>query len=314
MSLYGTWREVAIAAAPTQSKIINLFIKNTPWLANMLVEPTSNGIQHAFEKVMSITEPQVIDLDAALPIIGAETELDYVDVSQIGGQMYVGEDKIQSLKTTPEAYFDKRLRIILPKTAMSLEKTLLVNSYLKYANDNSNSQTAGGVNTGNMYSMICVNQSPEEINALYNPAGWGNGQVFDAKKISNGALMPMPTAVSPTNNLGYGSRIKSQIGVQLANPNYVSSINDIDVVIDAGTATGRAALPTEAQIDDMILNAEAMGSPQAVIVMPVQVLNALYAYKASALRMSVEDQNFDRRIAMWNSTPIIPTYNFGTTS
>ncbi len=314
MSKFGTFREVALAAAPKQSTLINTFLRNTPFLSNMPIEPTSNGLQHVFEKVMKIVEPQVVDLDAPLPLINAETELDTVNVSQIGGQMYVGEDKLNTLGQSADAYFDRRLRIIMPKTAMSLEKSLLVNSFLAYATANSNTQTAGGTNTGNMYSMLAVNWQPEEINGLYNPKGWGRGSVFDAARINGGALMPMPVSVDAEQNLGYGSRIKSQLGVQLANPRYVSAINDIDVVIDTGEATGRAAIPSEEQMDDMILNADGVGSGSTVIYMPAEVMVAMNAYKGSALQMNVQDTNFDRQIASWNGTPVVPTYNFGKTS
>jgi len=313
MSIYGNYRELAIEKAPKQAALINKFLEMVPFLANMPMAPTSDGLQHLFEIVKSVTTPKAVDLDAPLPIINAETELGRTNVSQFGGIMTVGEDKVKTLNKTSEQYFDDRLRIIMPQTAQELEKSLLVNSFLAYANANSNSQTAGGTNTGNMYSMLCVNWIEGSIEGLYDPDGWGRGQVFDAAKISGGDLMLIKD--KDGNDIpGYSSRIKSQMGVQLADERFVSAINNIDIVIDASEATGRKAIPTEEQIDDMIDNARGYDGGRPVIYCDTRTLIALNTYKGSALEMRVADDNFDRLIASWNGVALVATRNFGKTS
>lgn len=308
MSTLNVFRELAIQTATKQPGLVDSLTEEAPIFAMIPMQAASNGIQNKYEELQDATGAQVVDLDAALPTIDSNGEVKTVDLNQLGGKMEVGEDKLKVLGLSPGQYFDKKLPAILRVTGANLETSILYNNIRAYANTNSNLLSAGGSNSGAMYSMLCVKWVPGETTGLYNPMGWGNGKVFDFTLLNGGNLHTL----SDTTTLGYAQRMKLHIGMQLANPRYVSGISNIDLVASGSTPTGVVALPTEMQIDDMILNAR--GNPgNTFIYMHPKLKNALNVYKGSALQTNVMDTNFNRVFDMWNGIPIITSYNFSQT-
>ncbi len=56
------------------------------------MEPSSHGLWNIYESMKDITGGDLVDLDAPLPKVSAESELKQTDLSIIGGEMEVGED------------------------------------------------------------------------------------------------------------------------------------------------------------------------------------------------------------------------------
>lgn len=308
MSILNTFRELAIKTATKQSVEVDALTEEAPIFAMFPMEPASNGIQNKYEELKNVTGAQVIDLDGAIPAVDANGEIKTTDLNQIAGKQEAGEDKLNVLGWSPAQYFDKKLPSILRVTGAALETSILYNNIRAYALANSRLQNAGGSNSGNMYSMLCVKWVSGETTGLYNPAGWGNGKVFDFKPINGGALHTL----SDGQTLGYAQRMKMHIGIQLANPRYVSGISNIDLVASTTTSTGFVKLPTEAQIDQMVLDAR--GNPgNTFIYMHPKLKNALNVYKGSSLRTDVMVSDFNRTFDLWNGIPIVTSYNFLTT-
>lgn len=309
MSTKNTFRELAIESAKKQPGMVDAVTEEAPIFAMMPMQAASNGIQNKYEELKDVDGAQVIDLDDAIPAVDANGEIRTEDLNQIAGKMEVGEDKLNVLGTTIGGYFDKKLPSILRVTGANLETSILYNNIRAYAKANDKLASAGGSNDGAMFSMLCVKWVPGETTGLFNPKGWGNGKVFDFAQINGGNLYPLMT---DSDVLGYGQRMKLHIGVQLANPRYVSGIANIDLVASDSTDTGYVALPTEAQIDDMLL--EARSNPaNTFIYMHPKVKNALNVYKGSALQTNVMDTNYNRTFDLWNGHRIVTSYNFLTT-
>jgi len=308
MSTKNLFRELAIKTATKQPGVVDYITEESPIFAMIPMQAASNGIQNKFEELKDVTGAQFVDLDDVIPAIDANGEIVTTDLNQIAGKMEVGEDKLNVLGSSIGQYFDGKLPSILRATGANLETTILYNNIRAYAKANSRLADAGGTNSGSMYSMLCVKWVTGETTGLYDPNGWGNGKVFDIMPINGGTLHTL----SDGQTLGYAQRMKMRIGVQLANPRYVSGIANIDLVASTSESTGFVKLPTEAMIDDMILNAR--GNPgNTFIYMHPKLKNALNTYKGSSLRTDVMVNDFNRTFDLWNGIPIITSYNFSQT-
>jgi hypothetical protein len=304
--LKNLFREIAIKDAPKQGVLVDSVTEESPILDMLPMTAASNGIQNVYEELKEIEGAQVVNLDEALPTVGADGEIKSVDLSVLGGIQEVGEDKAGKMGG-PAAYFAGKMPAILSETGSNVEKSLINNSIKPYAKANGRMQDAGGVNGGNMFSIACVKWVQGETTGLYDPTGFGNGKLFDIAPLNGGNFYKDDNKV-----LVYGQRIKTYLGVQLANPRNVSAIANIDLVVDTESATGYEALPTEAQIDEMLL--QARGNPaNTFIYMHPKVKNALNVYKGSALETNVMDTDYNRTFDMWNGFRIITSYNFSMT-
>lgn len=306
MSAKKYFRELAIEQAPKQSVMIDAVTEDAPILAMIPMEPASNGFQNVYEEVKNIDGAQFVSLDDELPDIGMDGELRYVDLSVLGGKQFVGEDKAVKMGGAG-AYFAKKMPSVLRETGANTERSILYNNIRTFAKTNDKLINAGGTNDGNMYSMLCVKWVAGETTGLYDTNGFGNGKVFDIMPINGGNAYEK--SVNGKDILGYGQRIKNYMGIQLANDRYVSGIANIDLTPDAGEATGFTALPTEQQIDELILKARGSSGNTFIYCHPA-VLSALNVYKGDKLNMPVAEGNMNRLIAFWNDIMFVTSYNF----
>jgi len=298
MAVNNIYRDIALANATTQTELVDNLLEEAPILAQIPMQPSTHGFQNVFEEITNVAGAGLIDIDGELPSIGSDGKLNQTDLSILGGTMFVGEDKAQKMGGK-ERYFASKLPSILSKTGMDVELSILYNNIRAYALENDKKINAGGSSDTN-YSILAVTWKTGEITGLYDPTGYGNGKVFDMKPVNGGTLYE--ATIDGKKVLGYGMRIKSTIGMQLANPRYVSSIVNVDV--DSATQK----IPTEAQLDELLLDCRA--GANTVLYMHPRVLTALYTYKGDQLQMMGSDTDLNRVIASWNGTPIVTSYNF----
>jgi hypothetical protein len=290
-----TFREIAIENAVKQTVLIDSLLEESPILAGMPMEPSTHGLSNVFEKITSVTGAGMVDMDAPLGTMDATTELAQNDLSIIGGQMFVGEDKARKFGGAT-AYFNKKLPLALKTTGMDIEAAILYNNLRAFTVTEGKAESAGGSSNIN-YSVVAVTWTRGEITGLYDAEGFGNGKVFDITPINGGNIYADSNGI-----LGYGVRVKSYMGVQLANSRYVSSI----VNIDLDSVTPKPV--TDTMMDNLLLNCR--NNTSTVIYMHPRVLTYLFTYKASKLMMNVTDNNVNRVIAYWNGVPIVTSYNF----
>jgi len=290
--------ELAIEKAKKQAVMIDALTEESPILASMPMEETSDGLKNVYEEVVAIDAAEAVDFDATLSELNADTKLEESTLSKFGGKMTIGEDKAQVFGG-PGAYFGKRMPLILRETGSSIEKSIIYNNIRATAFANGKLVSAGGDQDKN-YSILAVKWSPGETTGLYDPAGFGNGKVFDIKPINGGNLYE----IDSNNILGYGQRLATYFGVQLANPRYVAGICNIDPDI-----ADDAAMVTERQMDQLVSSVRGNPANTAIYMHP-NMLIELYRYKSSKLQMFVTEGDVNRVVTMWNSIPIITSYNF----
>ncbi len=292
---------------PKEVPFVDALTEEAPILEMLPMQPTNKGMIQVIEKLKSTDAAQLVDLDGVLPTITSDSTLEDVTLSVLGGRMVVGEDMARKYGSK-EAYFTKKLGPILKHTGQDLEYSLIYNTWRAFSTANSKDLDAGGTTATSQYSILAVKFVPDETYGLFNPDGFGTGKVFDIAPLNNGALADYDIGNSVTT-VGYAQRIKTYFGIQTANTRNVGAIVNVELTADATTDTGFKALPTEAQMDDLLDSVRAMPA-NTMLMMHPKVANALAVYKAGRLEMTVTDENIKRRFKMWEDIPIITSRNF----
>jgi hypothetical protein len=300
MSLYNTFREVAIARARKQTKVIDKLTEDAPALATLPMAPSTHGLMNVYEEILSATGPQIVDLDTALGTIDASSELKQISLSAIGGIIEVGEDKARQFGG-PRQYTAAKMPAILRRAGMDIEASMFYNNFRAYAAANSKLVDVGGTDSYN-YTILCSKFVEGENTGLYDPAGLGNGKAFDFEWLCNGGLYKNSSSI-----LVYGLRMKTYFGLQLANYLNIAGLVNVDLRADDSTPTGYKKLPTIKQMDDLIANARGTQTNTVLWCHP-KVITALGIYKP--LQMNVLDTNLNMTIATWNGVPMISSYNW----
>jgi len=301
MSIKNTFREIAIANSPKQPTMVDALLEESPILGSMPFAPTSNGLQHIYEETVAVTGAGMVEMDEALPKVDATGKLETIDVSILGGEIEVGQDKAKQFGGVGP-YIASKMPLILKKSGADAESSILYNTIRAYALGNDSGLTgehafnAGGT-ADNNYSILAVKWSPGEIQGLYDPSGFGQGVLMEQFAINGGNLYK-----DDTGRLVYGMAMKSYIGMQMANPRYVSTIVNIDI--------DDSKLPTKGELDSLIESVRGQQGGSTVLYMHPKVLTALYEYKADGLNMFTSDKDVNRVFSYWNGVPIQTSYNF----
>lgn len=287
----GTLQEIAVYLAKKQPHQVENLTEEAPILRQISFEPASHGMWNAYEEVSGIQGVGFVDMDAPLPEMSVQSKLKKVDLDILGGEMFVGEDKAQQFGGAA-AYFARKTPTLLKDAGQVAEKNLIYKNVIPYAIDNGKAVSAGG--TANCYSMVAVRPVSGEVCGLYNPKGFKNGAMLEAKAINGGNLYKNAQGI-----LGYGMRLKNYFGYLLANTKAVGAIVNIT----------SSNLPTAKQINDMLLDARA-DSKTKIWCHPRLLRMLSEKYKVDIMRTAVGDSNLNRMITAWNGVPFIESFNF----
>lgn len=305
MALTDTFREIAIKMSKKQPEMVDQVLEESPIISMIPVQPSSAGTSNVYEEINSVTGAGLVDLNDELPEVAMDSVLKQIDLSVLGGQMFVPEDKAKALGGAA-AYFASKQPAILRKTGMDAEQSVLYNNLRAFAiaNGGEHKVNAGGSGSTN-FSIIAVKWVPGEVTGLYDPTGFGRGLLMDIQPISGGQLYEKSFTFGDGRTkkvLGYGIRLKSYFGIQLANARYVSTIANVDL------ANGK--IPTEMQLDDLVTSVRGQVGGSTWLYMHPRVLSAIQKYKGASLRTEVNVMNMNRQFNAWNDIPILTSYNF----
>lgn len=289
----GTLAELNIAHAKKQPELLDFLTEDTPVLNKIKFEVATHGMWNVYEKLNQIHGAGFVDMNAKLAKMGLDTKLEKVDLSIIGGELFVAEDTAANFKGGADGYFASKTPILLKDAGQTTERKLIYDNLLRFALENGKAVSAGGAND-NCYSMIAFRQIAGQNCGLYNPKAFKNGAGLDVTKIYNGGLYHNEDGV-----LGYGLRFKGYYGFQLANPEGVSAIVNIK----------KGSIPTEEQIDDMLDDVRAKPNDTIICCHP-KVLSFLNKYKGNILQANANDNNMNRGFLAWNNIPFVTSRNF----
>lgn len=287
----GTLQEIAVYYAKKQPHQVEYLTEEAPILEQVNFEPASHGMWNAYEEVSGIQGVGFGDFDEPLTEVDVQSKINKVDLSILGGEMFVGEDKAAQFGGAAE-YFSKKTPILLKNAGQVAEKNLIYKNVIPYAIDNGKAVSAGGAS--DCFSMVAVRPVPGEVCGLYNPKGFTQGAMLDVKPINGGNRYKNSKGI-----LGYGITLKGYFGYLLANTKAVSAI--VNITEDN--------LPTAKQITNMLLDVRA--DAKTKIWCHPRLLRMLSEkYKVDIMRTAVADQNLNRMITAWNGVPFIESFNF----
>ncbi|MGD1817992.1 MAG: major capsid protein [Pleomorphochaeta sp.] len=290
-----TLREIAVEKSKRQPHQIDSVLCNCPILESMLFCESNHGLQHAYEELTKVTGGAFVPMDAPLPLTDAIATLKFQDLGILGFTLEAGVDKVTQLygKNGFAKYLAKKVAKIITKTSMATEKALIYNSLLPIALKNKKALNAGA--TSNCYSLYAIRWVEDEFCGLYDPNGFGQGAIFDAIPLSNGAPYKNKNGITV-----YGTDFKSNLGFLFATADNVSAIVNID----------DTHIPTAQMVDTMLENVHAGDVGKTYIFGHPHALNLLKTIKEAALSMSPSDKNYSRSIKQWDSIEMIGSYNF----
>lgn len=294
MAQFGsTLKELSNQYAKKQPKQVDQITEKTPILDIWPFMEASHGLWNVYEQVSSITGPGFVDMDAPLPEIGVDSDLKKIDMSIMGGQIFVPEDRAKMMGGR-EAYFAKKMPSINKQAGMTTEIALLYNNIRHYALLNSGRAVSCGGSSNTNYSMLFVRFEEGITTGLYSPDGFKQGAMLDTRAINGGELYKNEDGV-----LGYGLRQKGYFGMQIADSRTVYALVNID----------GAHKPTEDQIDDALAEVRA-DEGNTYIFCHRKCRNLLNQYKEDRLEMRVNEKHFSRSFTHWDDVPMVTSYNF----
>lgn len=288
-------REVAIQNAPKQQLLVDAITDEAPILGMLPMEPASNGLSNAYEKLDAVTGPSQVDLDGVLPQMFVNTSLEQKDLQVLGGVIEVGQDKGRAYPGGVNKYFEKYSSRCMIQAGQSIEYSLIYSTFRQYALDNANIINAGGTTPSAQNSIVAVHFSPGEVMGLYDSLGMGNGKFFRVEAINGGnSYFQAASGV-----LVYGLAIKTYFGVQLANPRYVSAMVNIEDAADM----------TLARLDDTLDRCRA-NPRNTVLFMATKTRDMINQIRSGTLRTGPQDSNLRTLVMYYNDIPIVTSYNF----
>jgi len=295
MSRTDAFRDYAIKKAPKQAQMVDDFTEESPFLAAMPVQESSDKLSNVSERILNITGADTVDYDAVLPTISAETELVQTDLTKVGGIIEVGEDKAK-LMGGPQAYFAGQMPWIMRETGNAIEKSMIYNSYRAYAFQEGKLTSLGG--TTGLYSILCINFVPGQMYGLVGKDQFASGKAFSMDSVTGGTRYKLATG-----ELGFGMTAITYLGANLNNPRYISGLVNCEAIV------GDDNFPTEDELSSLRLGARAKGMSSMYLMHPTMKQKIGTAYKIAKIEMRNSETGINTIVDTWDGIPIMETYN-----
>lgn len=110
-----TLKELAIALSKKQEHYVDYLTNESPILDNMRFEASTHGLWNAYEEVSKIDGAGFVDINQPLPEMEVDSSLKKIDLSILGGEIFVPEDKAAVIGVSE--YFSKKSRFCLSMPA-----------------------------------------------------------------------------------------------------------------------------------------------------------------------------------------------------
>lgn len=301
-----TIRELALYYAKKQPKQVDWLTESAPILDSMRFEPSTHGLKHAYEVLDEVTGGSFVNIDSELPSVDATSNLNWQELSIIGGIHRCGEDKAKLLGGFSN-YLGRKLPKIISKTGMNAETAIIYNILFDFARKNKKLVSATQTQSGEKYlSILAVRWQEGEMAGLYDPNGFGNPNsgvsgLIQVSPIAGGNKYEYTSGGK--TKLVYGASLKGYFGTLVVNPNNIAGIVNID-------SSAVAPDTLETQLDEMLSSCRAGDGGTTVIYMHRTTLTKLFKFKSSKLQMGINETDVNRTVASWNGTPIVISYNF----
>lgn len=261
--------ELAQSYDDKQEIIVDPFQREAPLFQSMPCMLSSKADKNIFDIIKDVAVPTVTEFDAPLPKLYASTESNFASLAKVGGRFEIGRDRAR-LNGGVENILERQLPPILSRAGASFDYSFLYNSLRKFCIDNYAEYKTATSFSGQGYSMIGINWADGENIGLVSPYLPGE-KVFETTAIGGGNIIDL---IDKTGHVysGYALEIVTFIGIQLARPDKVHALVNIDA----------SHMPTAEDILNFIDNFKGYNGNNCAIYAHPKLINALRAKYDSA--------------------------------
>ncbi len=291
-------KEISVEQAKTQPEMVDQITEESPILAALKWTPSTHNGWNLAEVVKEIKGASFTDLNAPMGQMSYDSDLQYVSLFNLGGNLEAPQDKADMMGGKAKYFADKQA-LFLKDAGNTAERDLYYNYFLRAANMDGTSISAGGTaassgETG-LSEIVVMRLDQASNTGIYDPTQFKQGTLLSVTPLNGGNLYRFSNGVN-----GYGVQYKGRFGWQLLDPKRtVCAINNIS----------KTKLPTLAMLDDAIANVH--GKPGSTLVMAnVKTLNMLFpSEKMKALHITNGEKSINTQVLDYNGIQIIGSYN-----
>lgn len=302
-----TLKDLNVYLSDKQQGLINTLVENNPIIDSIPVKASSHGIYNVYGKVTDIDAMQEVDYDAELPVVSISYDLGRTRLGKIGGKLPMPMDAAKEMGGF-ERFANDRYPQIIAKSGNDNEARIYYKGFLASAIKNQQIVSAGGTTPDKQYSMVMVHYDPDTTTGLYNANSLSNGKLFATLMLNGGKIyeLDLPDGSKP---LGKMMAMFMEFGLQLADPNAVGAIVNIEPTASNSDPDKIAGLPSAMMIDDRLAAVRANTGSTFIYCHPT-LMNYL-ANKYQLERRSVTNgaTGVSYSLTEWNGVPIIGSYN-----
>ena len=310
-----TLQRIASKYSKMQGTVVDHFMRPLEFLKRVPFITSSHGFYNQYEEFTNVSGGEFREFDAPSVQMSADTSLRQVKLGVIGGEMSVSEEYALHMAngSTTDAgaaaaqYFAKQTPQILNNSGKKTEnhfiyKTLYPQmlAYNRKVWSDAAKRTmisAGGDNNKN-YSIFAIRQNPELNCGLVSPCGKNKDEVMYMEWLNDGARHRIETG-KDAGKIGFEATWKAFLGYQLACPEYLGAIVNID-------PSNASTMVTASMIDDLIDAVEGDTS-DTILVMCRTMKSKLGALKWEKIDLETKEENMNTRVLTWNGIELVGT-------
>ena len=309
-----TLQRIASRYSKMQGTVVDHFMRPLEFMKRVPFITSSHGFFNQYEEFTNVKGAEFREFDAPSTQMSADTSLQQVKLGVIGGEMSVSEEFALHMAngSTTDAgaaasqYFAKQTPQILNNSGKKTENhfiyKILLPKMMEYNRKIAADKTkrtifnAGGSDNAN-YTIFAIRQNPELNCGLVSPCGKNKDEVMYMEWLNDGARHRIEVG-KDAGKIGFEATWKAFLGYQLACPEYLGAIVNIDPANDK--------MVTAPMIDDLLDAVEADTS-DTILVMHRSMKSKLGALKWEKIDLENSEERINTRVMAWNGVEMVGT-------
>lgn len=301
-----TLKDINVFLAKKQQGLVNALIEKNPIIDSMPVKGASHGFYNVYSKVTGIDTMGEVDYDEELPTVGISFDLGRTRLGKIGGKLPMPQDAAKEMGGYTK-FANDRVPLIIGKSGNENEARIYYNGFLKSAITNGKAASCGGVTANKQYSMAFVHWDMNSTCGLYNPNSLSNGKLFATLPLNGGYEYEIE--VEDRKCIGKMLAMYMEFGIQLADPNAISALVNIEPKANGSDPDKIDGLPTRMQIEDKLSAVRAEPSSTFIYCHPTLLGYLAIKYQLPQRVITNETTGIRYTLTDWNGIPLVGSYN-----
>lgn len=308
-----TLKDLNVFLSKRQQGLVNTLTEKNPIIGSMPMKGASHGFYNVYSKVADIDAMGEVDYDEELPTVGISFELGRTRLGKIGGKLPMPQDAAKEMGGYSR-YANDRVPLIIAKSGNDNENRIYYKGFIAAAKANGKIVSCSGSTANKQYSMAFVHYDNDTTVGLYNPNSLSNGKLFATLPLNGGNEYEIE--VGGKKCIGKMLAMYMEFGIQLADPNMVGALVNIQPVANASDPEKIDGLPTRMQIEDRLAAVRADAASTFIYCHPSLVGYLALKYQLPQRTIANDTTGMRYTLVDWNGVPFVGSYNvnWGTES